>query len=236
MNNPDSVPPEALWAFIANGSHGTWQYLNQSSVTVFNNLTRLTYGSANFGTIGGFGLGGYFSGYSSQKNEVSPGTTLSQVLVYNSTALRHSLGTTALGRLYFQRHHRVRRSSLCIDTGWRWPGGQTANNRTCFTDGESYLPISNMSLFDASFQYSYYRQAIGDIPSQRDRFCLVGVSAGDKTTFSESSRIVTWTTITTEIDTILQKYSCTPGGLALACTTEVHHEWHITLNAMRYMF
>ena len=83
-------------------------------------------------------------------------------------------------------------------------GGQTTTNHTHFTDGEFYLLISNISLFDASSQPWYYQRATGDITSQRDRFCLVGASGGDETTFGEPSRITTLTTTTAEINTTLR--------------------------------
>ena len=66
-------------------------------------------------------------------------------------------------------------------------GGQAVHNVSLFTDGETYLSMSNITLFDPSTQLWHYQPSSGDIPSQRDRFCVVGASGGDNTTFGESA-------------------------------------------------
>ena len=66
-------------------------------------------------------------------------------------------------------------------------GGQAVHNVSLFTDGETYLSMSNITLFDPSTQFWHYQPSSGDIPSQRDRFCVVGASGGDNTTFGESA-------------------------------------------------
>lgn len=62
-------------------------------------------------------------------------------------------------------------------------GGQRITDRIGFVDGETYLSMSNISLFGASSQCCYYQQSTSHVPSQRDRFYLGGVTEGDKTTF-----------------------------------------------------
>ena len=190
MNNsgPAFFPPKTLWAFVANSSHGTWQDFNQPSDSVFNNWTRPTFGSATSGAIGGFGLGGYEFSNSGQEtaNLTSPvpspglqfynfttqswynnsgeGFTPNGTAVYAGTIYLPTWGTAGLVAIF---------------------GGQTTTNRTDFVDGANYLSMSNISLFDVSSQSWYYQEASGNIPSQRDRFCIVGASGGDKTTFGK---------------------------------------------------
>lgn len=196
LNNTSSLPyntfdssilsSETLWAFVANSSYGTWQNFNQSSDPVFRSLTRPTFGSAASGAIGGFGLGGYESDRSSLKTEgltslvPSPGLQF-----YNFTAQSWYNNS---GEGYTPEGTSVYAGTIYLPT-WGSAGlvavfgGQTTTNRTDFTDGGNYLSMSNISLFDVSSQSWYYQQSTGDIPSQRDRFCVVGASGGDKSSF-----------------------------------------------------
>lgn len=230
---------ETLWAFVANSSYGTWQNFNQSSDPVFRSLTRPTFGSAASGAIGGFGLGGYESDRSSLKTEgltslvPSPGLQF-----YNFTAQSWYNNS---GGGYTPEGTSVYAGTIYLPT-WGSAGlvavfgGQTTTNRTDFTDGGNYLSMSNISLFDVSSQSWYYQQSTGDIPSQRDRFCVVGASGGDKSTFGEQSRTATLTTITAETDTTFQKYSYTLGRPGLAYSMEIRHQWPLILSAMRSIF
>lgn len=190
----DFFPPETLWAFVADSSHGTWQDYNQSFDPVFNNLTRPTFGSATSGSIGGFGLGGYEFCRSSRKTENLTGLVPSPGLqFYNFTAQSWYNNS---GGGYTPDGTSVYAGAIYLPT-WGTAGlvaiigGQTTTNSTTFTDGDDYLSMSNISLFDASSQSWYYQQSTGDVPSQRDRFCLVGASGGDKTTFGEPSPTAT---------------------------------------------
>ena len=66
-------------------------------------------------------------------------------------------------------------------------GGQAVHNVSLFTDGETYLSMSNITLFDPLTQFWHYQPSSGDIPSHRDRVCVVGASGGDNATFGESA-------------------------------------------------
>ena len=234
-----ALPSETLWAFVANNSYGTWQDFNQSSNPVFNSLTRPTFGSATSGAIGGFGLGGYEFSQSSLKTQnltslvPSPGLQF-----YNSTAQSWYNNS---GEGYTPEGTSVYAGAIYLPT-WGTAGlvaifgGQTTSNRTNFIDGDNYLSMSNISLFDPSSQSWYFQESTGDVPSQRDRFCVVGASGGDKTTFGKPSRTATLNTITVETDTLFQKYSYTLGRLGLVFTTGVRHQWLTILSAMRCMF
>ena len=183
-----SDPSMTFWAFVANNTYGIWQDFNQSSDSVFNSLTRPSFGSAASGAIGGFGIGGYESSNSgletvhvtspvpspglqfynftakSWYNNSGEGFTPNGTSVYAGAIYLPAWGTAGLVAIF---------------------GGQTTTNRTDFVDGDNYLSMSNISLFDVSSESWYYQQASGNIPSQRDRFCVVGASGGDKTTFGK---------------------------------------------------
>lgn len=202
----NNVPPETLWAFVTNGTYGTWQNFNQSSDPVFRNLTRPTFGSAASGAVGGFGVGGYESFQSSPRTEnlaslvPSPGLQFYNYTAqswYNNSGEGYSPDGTSVyaGTIYLPTWGAAGLVAIF--------GGQTTTNRTGFTDGDSYLSMSNISLFDVSSQSWYYQQSTGDTPSQRDRFCVVGASGGDNTTFGEPSRTANLTTTTTEAEAFL---------------------------------
>ncbi|CAF9912087.1 MAG: hypothetical protein ALECFALPRED_007866 [Alectoria fallacina] len=181
-----ALPSEKLWAFVANNSYGTWQDFNQSSNPVFNSLTRPTFGSATSGAIGGFGLGGYeFSQSSSKTQNLTSLVPSPGLQFYNSTA-RSWYNNSGEG--YTPEGTSVYAGAIYLPT-WGTAGlvaifgGQTTSNRTNFIDGDNYLSMSNISLFDPSSQSWYFQESTGDVPSQRDRFCVVGASGGDKTTF-----------------------------------------------------
>lgn len=188
IRSSDSPLPSvtSFWAFVANDTYGIWQDFNQSSDSVFNSLTRPSFGSAASGAIGGFGLGGYESGNSGLENVhltspvPSPGLQFYNFTTkswYNNSGEGYTTNGTSVyaGAIYLPAWGAAGLVAIF--------GGQTTTNRTDFVDGANYLPMSNISLFDVSSESWYYQEASGDIPSQRDRFCVVGASGGDKTTF-----------------------------------------------------
>ena len=177
-----------FWAFVANNTYGTWQDFNQSFDSVFDSLTRPSFGSATSGAIGGFGLGGYETSNSGLETVhltspvPSPGLQFYNFTAkswYNNSGEGYTtFGTSAYaGAVYLPAWGAAGLVAIF--------GGQTTTNRTNFVDGANYLPMSNISLFDVSSGSWYYQEASGNIPSQRDRFCVVGASGGDKTTFGK---------------------------------------------------
>ena len=189
--------------------------------------------------VGGFGLGGYESGYSSQKTYGLTGLVPTPGLQFYNYTAKTWYNISAEG--YTLDGTSVYAGAIYVPT-WGTAGlvaifgGQTTTNLSGFTDGDRYLSMSNITLFDASSQSWYYQQATGNIPSQRDRFCLVGATGGDRTTFGEPNHTAILSTIPEETDTIIQKYSSTLGRLALAYMTETQPRWHIMLSAMRYIY
>ena len=62
-------------------------------------------------------------------------------------------------------------------------GGQTANLLPGMPFDERLVPLSNITIFDPDAQTWYYQLATGDVPDERDKFCVAGVQGGDNSTF-----------------------------------------------------
>lgn len=179
-----TVPLESLWSITPSSDGGTWQSLDQSS-SVFGSITRPTQGSAASGDIGGFNLGGYTSNHGSQKSDIRGLIPIPGLQFYNFTSQEwfNNSATT------YTPDGTAEWSGTTYVPTWGNAGllvafgGQTSPNISQFVDGTAYLPMSNISLFDPSTQLWYHQEATGDVPTQRDRFCVVGVNSGDKTTY-----------------------------------------------------
>ena len=188
-NFPESsVPLEALWSFTPSANGGTWQNVQQSS-PVFGSIIRPTEGSATSGAIGGFNLGGYAGNHASRKNDIPGFIPIPGLQFYNFTsqewfnfsATPYTSGGTA------------EYSNTAYVPTWGAAdllvmfGGQTSPDLSQFLDGQAYISMSNISLFDPSTQSWYYQNTTGDVPSQRDRFCVVGINGGDNSTYGIES-------------------------------------------------
>lgn len=181
-----TIPLEKLWAFTANNSGGLWQQIDQSSDSVFGTLTRPTEGSFAFGAIGGFGLGGYKGSLSSQKTSHLSSYIASPGLQFYNFTSGSWYNNSAIG--YTSNGASIWAGSMYVPT---WGpagvllvfGGQAVPDLALFKDGDAYLSMSNITLFDPLTQSWHYQMSTGDIPTQRDRFCVVGASGGDNTTY-----------------------------------------------------
>ena len=184
-----TTPLESLWSFTPSSDGGTWQSLDQSS-SVFDSLTRPGFGgSVASGDVGGFNLGGCSSMLSSQKigqledihhhipapglqfynftsgewfNNSATGYTLDGISGWGGTAYVPTWGTAGLLVAF---------------------GGLTSPNVSACVDVAAYLSMSNISIFEPSNQLWYHQETIGDVPTQRDGFCVVGISGGDNSTY-----------------------------------------------------
>lgn len=180
----DTVPFEALWSFTPSADGGAWQNVQQSS-PVFGSITRPTEGSATSGAIGGFNLGGYAGKYASRKTDIPGFIPIPGLQFYNFTSQEWSNFTATR----YAPEGTAEYSGTAYVPTWGTAGllvmfgGQTSPNISHFIDGEAYLSMSNISLFDPSTQSWYYQDTTGDVPSQRDRFCVVGVNGGDNSTY-----------------------------------------------------
>ena len=183
-----TIPLEKLWAFTANNSGGLWQEIDQSSDPVFGTLTRPTEGSFAFGAIGGFSLGGIKGSLSSQKTSQLSDYIASPGLQFYNFTSGSWYNNSAIG--YTSNGASIWAGSMYVPT---WGpagvlvifGGQAIHYLFHFKDGDAYLSMSNITLFDPLTQSWHYQMSTGDIPSQRDRFCVVGASGGDNTTYGK---------------------------------------------------
>ena len=179
-----TVPLESLWSFTPNSDGGTWQFMDQSS-PVFNSITRPSEGSVASGDIGGFNLGGYADSYSSQKIEGHGTIPVPGLQFYNFTS-QQWFNTSATG--YTPDGTAIWSGTVYVPI---WGpagllvafGGQKSTDTSAVVDGAAYLPMSDISLFDPSTQAWYHQQAMGDAPTQRDRFCVVGINGGNNSTY-----------------------------------------------------
>lgn len=185
-----TVPLEALWSFEPNDDGGIWQSVPQWS-SVFSSITRPTQGSAASGAIGGFNLGGYAGSHTSQKTNIPGIIPIPGLQFYNFTS-QEWLNFSATA---YTTDGSAEYSGIAYVPTWGTAGlvvmfgGQTSPNISHFVDGAAYLSMSNISLFDPSTQSWYYQETMGDVPSQRDRFCVVGINGGDNSTYGTKPQL-----------------------------------------------
>ena len=178
----NTFPPESFWSFTPDS--GTWQFLNQSS-SVFNSLIRPGQGSVAAGDIGGFNLGGYASANESREAFTTGTIPIPGLQFYNVTSQEWSNKSATA----YAPHGTAIWSGTVYVPIWGPAdllvafGGQTSPDFSVFSDGAAYLSMSTISLFDPSTGSWYHQEAIGDTPSQRDRFCVVGIDSGDHATY-----------------------------------------------------
>ena len=180
-----TVPLESLWSFTPSAAGGgTWQSSHQSS-SAFDSITRPCQGSVASGVIGGFSLGGYTDRDTSQKTNSVGWIPVPGLQFYNFTSKewfnRSATGYTPYGTAAWS-------GTVYVPT---WGpagllvafGGQMMSNLSTFIDGTTYLPMSDIALFDPSTQLWYHQEATGAVPTQRDRFCIVGMNGDNNSTY-----------------------------------------------------
>ena len=179
-----TIPLESLWSFTPNAGGGTWQSSDQSS-PVFDSITRPCQGSVASGAIGGFNLGGYADLHTSQKTSTESYIPIPGLQFYNFTS-KEWFNNSATA--YTPYGIAAWSGTVYVPT---WGpagllvafGGQRSFDLSTFVDGAAYLPMSNISLFDPSTQSWYHQKATGEFPTQRDRFCVVGINGDNKSTY-----------------------------------------------------
>ena len=179
-----TVPLESIWYFAPSADGGTWQSSGQSS-PVFDSITRPCQGSVASGAIGGFNLGGYADRGTSQKIDTDEWVPVPGLQFYNFTSKEwFNYSATA-----YTPYGTAAWSGTVYVPTWGPAGllvafgGQTSFNLSTFMDGAAYLPMSDISLFDPSTQLWYHQKATGESPTQRDRFCVVGINGGNRSTY-----------------------------------------------------
>ena len=183
------VPLELFWAFMPDLAGGTWKSIDQYD-SVWDTFTRPAYGLTTSGAPGGFNLGGYSDSHTSQKTNIADFVSVPGLQFFNFTSQKWS-NNSALG---YQTTGTAMHGGMVYVPTWGPAGlvvvlgGQTADSLLAFNDGRQYVPLSNISLFDPDGQVWFHQKAIGDVPDQRDRFCVAGVRGGDNSTFGQHTR------------------------------------------------
>ncbi|GME22953.1 uncharacterized protein HO173_005471 [Neofusicoccum parvum] len=62
-------------------------------------------------------------------------------------------------------------------------GGQEAASLSSFTENEKLLSMDSVAVFDVAGAKWYHQPVSGDVPSDRDRFCIVGVQDSSNSTY-----------------------------------------------------
>ena len=186
-----SVPSDSFWKFtpLSSGLGGSW---SQVSVTDpnFSALTRPTGGSATWGSVGGFYMGGYSDSKTDQKTTGLTGFVPTPGIQFYNYSSGTWTNSSSAG--YLQPGTQEYGAIVHVPT---WGpagmvvafGGQTSGQST-WSDGGSYVQLANISIFDPHGGQWYYQTASGDVPDQRDRFCAVGAQGGDNSTFGKYFR------------------------------------------------
>ncbi|KAH0563239.1 hypothetical protein GP486_002194 [Trichoglossum hirsutum] len=180
-----TIPQESFWAFTVDGNGGGgWHQLDVSSDPTWSTLTRTGGGLGAAGPNAGYNLGGYADSRTSQKTNIDGFVPIPGIQSYNYTSGAWS-NNSALG---YSKFGTAQLGGMVHVPTWGPAGilvvigGQTSPLDK-WGDDTTMVPLSNISVFEPQSQTWYHQIATGDIPSNRDRFCLVGVQGGDNSTY-----------------------------------------------------
>ncbi|KAI9766650.1 MAG: hypothetical protein M1839_004790 [Geoglossum umbratile] len=180
-----TVPQEAFWAFKVDGKGGgSWRQLDMSDSPTWVSLTRTTGGLGASSSSAGYNLGGYAGSRTSQKTGIDGFIPIPGLQTYNYTSGAWS-NNSALG---YSKFGTAQVGGMVHVPSWGPAGllvivgGQTSP-LTSWSDGGTMVSMSNITVFEPQNQTWYHQTATGDIPTQRDRFCLVGAQGGDNSTY-----------------------------------------------------
>ncbi|ORY15014.1 hypothetical protein BCR34DRAFT_196915 [Clohesyomyces aquaticus] len=187
-NGALAVPPESLWRFILlnSGPGGNWEEVDMGD-SVEKDLARPSGGSATFGGGAGYYFGGYTnkrtSRWSNAYDEI-PSLAMQEMnfttaKFNNNTASGYSkTGTHEFGGMIHVPSWGERGLVVVI-------GGRTSPSSASF-DGSFYQDMAQIHIYDPTLRRWFSQTASGSpgsIPTQRDRFCVVGNAAGNGSTF-----------------------------------------------------
>jgi hypothetical protein len=187
---PGTVPLNNLWKFVPlnPGPGGSWQEVDTSADGGWQRLIRPSGGAVASAKDVGYNLGGYYDSWTSQSTSdlgggflPAPGMQICNFTT-NKCSNNSALGYSSNGAFEF--------GGLVHVPTWGPEGlvvvigGQTSPMLNLFSDGQKYQNMANISLFEPTTQQWYYQTSTGEVPPQRDRFCVVGSTAGgDNGTF-----------------------------------------------------
>jgi Kelch motif len=180
-----TVPLESFWIFKADGNGGgSWSQLDMSDNPTWISLTRTAGGLWAASRNAGFNLGGYAGSRTSQRTGIDGFIPIPGLQTYNYT----TGGWTNNSALGYSTFGTAQAGGMVHVPTWGpagllvMVGGQTSPLNT-WSDGGTMVPMSNITVFDPQSQTWYHQTALGEVPSQRTRFCTVGVRGGDNSTY-----------------------------------------------------
>ncbi|GME64137.1 Kelch repeat protein [Neofusicoccum parvum] len=183
MAAPDrTVPNLGLWKFAADGSGGgTWGKVGQADLATFNSLTRPAGGYAAVQGDAAYCAGGFHSSATDPAVDTADEIPVPGIVVYNFTSGAWTNGSSPTGG--FTPHGTEmwgKAASVPFNTRTGGGGGLLvfvggeSGSQTALSNRVGYLDLDTVAVFDPARRAWYSQVATGDVPSQRDGFCLVG--------------------------------------------------------------
>ncbi|KAI9774109.1 MAG: hypothetical protein M1840_005202 [Geoglossum simile] len=180
-----TVPLESFWAFKADSNGGgSWSQLDTSDNPAWISLTRTAGGLWATSPSTGYNLGGYSGSRTSQRTSIDGFIPIPGLQTYSYTTGEWS-NRSAIG---YSKFGTAQAGGMVHVPTWGpsgllvMVGGQTSP-LNLWSDGGTMVPMSNITVFEPKSQTWYHQIASGDVPSQRNRFCIVGARGGDNSTY-----------------------------------------------------
>lgn len=188
-------PDNQLWKFTQKSGSlgGIWSSVDTSGDPAWDSFIRPEGGLFDSGPVGGFYLGGYINAGTSSLVPQAVGignVAVPGMQFFNFTSGKLSNDSSSPG---FSATGGGVSGGLVYVPTWGEAGlavafgGQDAPDLGAYVDGGAYRSFSNISIWDPATQKWYSQTATGEIPTERDKFCTVGVQGGDKSTFGKQS-------------------------------------------------
>ncbi|EOD50371.1 putative kelch repeat protein [Neofusicoccum parvum UCRNP2] len=180
MAAPDrTVPNLGLWKFAADGGGGgTWGKVGQADLATFNTLTRPAGGCVAVQGDTAYHAGGYQTSSTDPAVDTADEIPVPGIVAYNFTSGAWTNDSSPTGG--FTPHGTEmwgKAASVPFNSGLLVFVGGESGSRTTLDIHHGYLDLDTVAVFDPARRAWYSQVATGDVPSQRDGFCLVGAQA-----------------------------------------------------------
>jgi len=174
LTNAGPIPASAPWQFTVDGNGGgTWKQLD-----TVKEVTRQAGGTGTVVNDTLFMLGGYASWTTSPETRSlrsflpMPGivsyNTTSRVWRNDSSAGYSRYGTSVFGHMEYLPEFGTQGLLAVL-------GGESTIPEVYKEDGSGLMPFDNIAIYDPATRRWYNQSTTGTQPSQRERFCAVGV-------------------------------------------------------------
>lgn len=174
--NGQSVPNLGMWKFTAdNSGSGAWAKVGQQDLTTFNTLTRTSGGYSTSLNGVGYSVGGTHSSSTDPAVSVSGDIPVPGIVSYNFSsgdwANSSAAGFTTYGREMFGTAAGVPFNG---GAGLLVLFGGESGSPTTIANNAGFLDMDTIAVYDPLNQTWYSQIASGDVPGNRDGFCVVG--------------------------------------------------------------